>query len=176
MRGTYIYFRNALGMSMFDPTQHPWYKKALENPEKVQWSSPYINAANGAYIITASKVVHNNGKFDGVIAIDIELSKIMDNISQTQLSYGGYPMILDADGNAIVHPDSAGEYMKTFSFIEEMYVSESGTGVIHYKDEGENKVNIFTTDSELGWKISTVYDELTGLSEELNRTVNRFKI
>lgn len=148
---------NDLGAD-YDPTQRPWYQNALENPDEVHWTSPYINAGNGQLVITASKVVHKEGAFDGVIAIDIELSTLMNNVSQTKLSHGGYPMILDAAGIAIVHPTSPGENMEAFDFIENMY-SGSEEGVIHYAHEGFNRVNIFTTIPELGWKISTVYDE-----------------
>ncbi len=143
----------------YDPTTRPWYQNALENPDVVAWTSPYINAANGEYIITASKVVYANGEFDGVIAFDIELTALTDHLSNTELGYGGYPIILDDAGTGIVHPTLRGESLMEFPYVAEMYQDNKLDGAVHYTHEGTNRINVFSTIPELGWKVGAVYDE-----------------
>ncbi len=43
----------------FDPTTRDWYKSAVEHPDVVQWSSPFIDSATGELVIAASKAVQS---------------------------------------------------------------------------------------------------------------------
>lgn len=154
----------------YDPTTRPWYQNALENPETIVWTSPYINAANGEYIITASKVVYADGQFDGVIAFDIELTALTDHLSETELGYDGYPIILDNDGIAIVHPTLRGDSLMDLPFIAEMYEGDKKAGAIQYTYDGIKRVTTYSTIPDLGWKVGAVYDE-----KEINRTADTLR-
>lgn len=151
----------------YDPTSRPWYQNAQENPGSVSWSTPYINAANGEYVVTASTIVENDGKFAGVIAIDIELTTLTEHLDQTKIGYGGYPIMLDDAGIGIVHPTLRGESLIEFPYVAEMYDSNRQDGVIHYEHEGIERMNVFSTIPELGWKVGLVYD-----GENINETAN----
>lgn len=143
----------------YDPTSRPWYQDAENNPDKVNWSSPYMDAATGEYVITASKAVEKNGKFNGVIAADIELTTLTEHLSHTQIEYDGYPILLDDQAIGIVHPTLYGESLMEFPYVAEMYNSDRLNGVVHYEHEGIERMNIFSTIPELGWKVGLVYDE-----------------
>lgn len=152
----------------YDPTSRPWYQDAENNPDVVNWSSPYMDAATGEYVITASKAVEKNGRFNGVIAADIELTTITEQLSQTEIDYAGYPIVLDDQGISIVHPTQQGEDFMAYSYATEMYDSENDHGVIYYEQEGIERINIFSTIPEFGWKVGLVYDE-----KNINATANQ---
>lgn len=46
--------------SGFDPKRRIWYKKALEYPGKLVFTSPYLGAGGSGYVVTLSQVVHRN--------------------------------------------------------------------------------------------------------------------
>lgn len=59
--------------SGFDPKRRMWYGKALEHPDKVVLSPPYLDAGGSGYVITLSQVVKvatvRNESADYVIAV-----------------------------------------------------------------------------------------------------------
>lgn len=145
--------------SDFDPTSRGWYKGAASNPDSVFWTNPYIDAATGDYAITAAKAVQRDGKLVGVIGISMELSALTNTILEVELGYNGYPVLLDPEGVAIVHPKLSGENMMELPFIKQMYTDGKNSGNIHYNYEGSDKLLLFTTIPELNWKVVASYEE-----------------
>ena len=145
--------------SDFDVTSRSWYKSAVENPDSIQWTSPYIDGATGEFVITASKAVWINGKFSGVMGLDIQLEALTAKIAEDELGYGGYPVVFDPEGVAIVHPSLRGENLMELPFIEQMYASGNDKGAIHYDYDGHNKVIVFATIPTVNWKVGAVYDQ-----------------
>lgn len=143
----------------FDPTSREWYQEAANNPEKVYWTNPYIDIATGDHAVTAAKAVQSDGKVVGVIGLSIELSALTENISEMQLSFDGYPTILDSEGVIIAHPTLSGDNGMDLPFIAEMYASGKESGDIRYHFEGEDKALMFITLPELDWKVAAVFDQ-----------------
>ncbi|OAD54774.1 VWFA and cache domain-containing protein 1 [Eufriesea mexicana] len=46
--------------SGFDPKRRIWYKKSLEHPGKLVFTSPYLGAGGSGYVVTLSHMVHHN--------------------------------------------------------------------------------------------------------------------
>ena len=155
--------------SDFDPTTRPWYQNAVENPGEVTWSSPYVDASDGEYIVTGSTTVEKNGQFVGVIAFDVSLTAITDHLSHSEISHNGYAILLDSEGIGIVHPTLRGESLIEFPYVNEMYGSNL-SGTIKYEHEGEPRINVYSTLPELGWKVGLVYNQ-----NEVNRTANEIR-
>src|SRR5690606_38658283 len=65
----YTKFVPHLEIPGFDPTSRVWYTEASAQPDKVVWSDPYVDAASGGYVITASKAMHRNNSLVGVIGV-----------------------------------------------------------------------------------------------------------
>src|SRR6185437_1661366 len=99
------------------------------------------------------KAVQINGKLAGVIGLDIQLEALTAKIADSELSYGGYPVIFDPEGIAIVHPTLRGENLMELPFIEDMYTSGALKGSIDYEYEGSNKVIVFATIPDIDWKV-----------------------
>lgn len=154
----------------FDPTTRDWYKNAIENPGEVVWSSPYADALNGDFIITASTTVEKNGQFNGVLAFDLELTTLTNHLAQSDVSHEGYPILLDSLGFAIVHPTLDGENVMELPYVAEMYDSGQHSGTIHFQHDGIDRMNIYSTLDKLDWKVGLIYD-----TKEINRTATELR-
>lgn len=143
----------------YDSTTREWYSKAVAQPGKVQWSTPYIDKATDDFVITASIAINENGKLLGVVGLDLQLAALTEKISKSEVGYNGYPVIFDTEGTAIVHPTLHGENLMNLPFIAEMYKEGNEQGLIHYEYEGVSKANIYSTIPKFGWKIGAIYDE-----------------
>ncbi|WP_411747862.1 methyl-accepting chemotaxis protein [Psychrobacillus psychrotolerans] len=143
----------------FDPTSREWYSNAVSNKERFSWSKPFVDAATGEYAISGAKAVIKNGQVVGVLAIDILLSKLTETLADSELGYEGYPIIVDADGNAIVHPTLFGENLSKDSSVKKMLSSTSETGHVTGLMDGTNTTTVYTTLPGLDWKVGAVYEE-----------------
>lgn len=157
----------------FDPTIRPWYIDALQSPDQVIWTEPYIDKATKEAVITAAKVITDRStkQVVGVIGIDISLDELESLVSDIKVSHNGYPFLLDQSGTALVHPTMRGEDLSQLSFIEEMYQS-SDKGTIDYTYEDQDRVLIYDSLNTTGWKIGTVYfdQDLKAAANELRNT------
>ncbi|ARK22496.1 methyl-accepting chemotaxis protein [Sporosarcina ureae] len=142
----------------YDPTTRNWYQLAQEHPDEVQWTEPYLDDTTNQFVITASKAILINGTFVGALGMDIELSALTDEIASRDIGFNGYPVLLDDQGLAIVHPSKSGTDVTNEAHFKKMYDADSG--VIEYTDDqGIDKRNIYTTIPEFNWKVGAVYEE-----------------
>ena len=143
----------------FDPTSREWYTNAVANQDSFGWSKPFVDVATGEYAISGAKAVIKDGQVVGVLAIDILLSKLTETLANSEIGYEGYPIIVDADGNAIVHPTLFGENLSENSSVKKMLSSSSESGEVQDVADGTNTLTIFTTLPGLEWNLGVVYDE-----------------
>lgn len=90
------------------------------------------------------------------------------------VGYGGYPILLDAQGTALAHPTSQGENLIDLPTIAEMYKEGNEDGVSYSDSKGTDNVNVYATIPGFGWKIAAVYDNknLVALASDLrNRMI-----
>lgn len=89
----------------FDVTGRPWYTAATIdlNPEKnAIWSDPYLDAALNGIVITSSAPIYDEtGSLRGVVAQDIQLSKITEVVNNIQIGETGYAFLIDNDKRLI---------------------------------------------------------------------------
>ena len=143
----------------FDPTSREWYQNGLASKEEFVWSKPYMDEITKTYTITGSKAVVVNGEVMGVIGIDILLSQLTNTISESELGFDGYPIIMEEDGTAIAHPTLAGENVSNYTFINKMLASTEEEGVIRDSTDGMSTISVFTTLPGLDWKVGAVYEQ-----------------
>jgi methyl-accepting chemotaxis protein len=141
----------------YDPTSRPWYKKAEENPDKVVWTEPYVDAITGKNIITLAKAVKENGRIVAVLGIDMTLDEVAKIVNNIDVGYHGYPVLIDQNGIAVVHPQYKGKDVSKDANVK--YMLENKSGFYTYTYENEKRMMYFTTIPELGWKVGTVYKE-----------------
>lgn len=154
----------------FDATTRDWYKNAVANKDDFSWSKPYLDAATGEYAISGAKAVLKNGQVVGVVGIDILLSKLTETISSNELGFEGFPIIVENDGTAIVHPTMFGENLSEYAYINKIFSSSLNEGVVKDTSEGLSTVTVFTTIPDLNWKLGAVYEQ-----EKVNQTADSIR-
>lgn len=95
----------------FDVTGRLWYVNASpdNNPgEAVVWSTPYQDAALNGLVITASvPVFDERNRFQGVAAMDVQLTQITNLVSDIRIGQTGYAFLVD-DSNRLISLPSSG--------------------------------------------------------------------
>lgn len=113
--GYTLYYPNidlaAIVPADFDVTGRPWYVEAApeQNPDgKAVWSEPYLDAAlNGIVITNSAPVFDDDGNFRGVVAQDIQLTRMTDIVTAIRIGENGYAFLIDQDQRLIAMPESA---------------------------------------------------------------------
>jgi signal transduction histidine kinase/DNA-binding NarL/FixJ family response regulator/HPt (histidine-containing phosphotransfer) domain-containing protein len=113
MYGIYGYIRGQFmdGIRMnpgadYIPQQRPWYQVAVRNPGVTAWTMPYIDVRTGETIISAVRNIDNTeGTIQGVLSMDINISRLNDYIAGMSLSEGGYGILLSQNMIVVAHPD-----------------------------------------------------------------------
>ncbi len=101
-RGSTRYYPNINLASLippdFDATSRPYYKitAPLFNPRRLtRWTIPYVDAAGGGLVVTVAAPVYLGDDFHGVVAADIQLSKITEQVSSIKIGQTGYAFMID---------------------------------------------------------------------------------
>jgi len=110
-RGSTRYYPNINLASLippdFDATSRPYYKitAPLFNPRRLtRWTIPYVDAAGGGLVVTVAAPVYLGDDFHGVVAADIQLSKITEQVSSIKIGQTGYAFMIDDAGRIISMP------------------------------------------------------------------------
>lgn len=94
----------------FDVTSRPWYVDADPNANPggdAVWSDPYLDAAlNGIVITNSAPVFDRSGKFYGVVAQDIQLTRISEIIASIRVGETGYAFLIDHERRLIAMPEA----------------------------------------------------------------------
>lgn len=112
--GSTVYYPN-IGLAEvvppdFEPRQRPFYTIATpeKNPErKVMWTDPYQDAAGNGLLVTASAPIYDQaGKFRGVMAVDVRLIDISNNVAEIKAGDSGFAFLIDSSGRLIGMPEA----------------------------------------------------------------------
>jgi methyl-accepting chemotaxis protein len=127
--------------SDYDPRTRGWYKEAMVNPERVNWSAPYIDIDNGKLVMTATKVVKNMAdEVIGVVAADINLDSLQKMMNSYSLGETGYIMAVDQNGYILNHPEDQGkDSSEEFTYVGEKTEEET---IIEYVESEINEAQI----------------------------------
>ncbi|WP_153722614.1 methyl-accepting chemotaxis protein [Sporosarcina cascadiensis] len=156
----------------YDPTERDWYKHAFENAGNVIWSPPYPDSSTGAYMITGSQAIERNGKIQGVLAMDIELTALTNMLNELDIPQKGAPVLVDQNGLAISHPTRSGENLSDLEYVKEMQQNEFGS--INYTTENDvKKLVAYSTMTGFNWKIGVIYEQenLMGMAKHLRTSI-----
>ncbi|UZQ49737.1 methyl-accepting chemotaxis protein [Clostridium kluyveri] len=138
----------------YDPTVRPWYKEAVKNKGNIVVTNFYKDAETNMSIVTIAKTVEYNGEIVGVIAMDIDMDKLAEQLSNIKLGKEGYVFIVDKEGIILTHPDKTKinkDDARKMSYWKN--VSANDKGFNDYIYNGQKKYNVFVTNKASGWKI-----------------------
>ncbi len=112
-RGVTRYFPNINLASLlppdFDPTQRAYYRitSPLFNPSRTaRWAIPYLDAAGGGLVVTVAAPVYVGDTFKGIVAADMQLSTITNQIEHIKIGQTGYAFMIDDAGRIISMPSA----------------------------------------------------------------------
>ncbi|QCR31299.1 methyl-accepting chemotaxis protein [Lysinibacillus sp. SGAir0095] len=161
------------GINDLDIKARPWYTNAIQNPDQFVWSSPYIDSVTGEYAITGSVAVKDSNKIIGVLGVDILLAELTNMLSSTDLGYEGYPVVLDSEGVAIVHPSKIGEDLNSEAFVQSIQADTENKNNLETTINNEKSVVIYNKVPDLNWTVAAVYyiDNLHGLAKSIQQVI-----
>jgi len=131
---------NLSKLGYFNTLGRPWYVAAKEK-NGTTWSKVYIDANTGEPVTTISTPVYKNGKFLGVVALDILLKTIRSDVLDIRFENEGHAMLIRRDGMIIVcsgggNGSLASQNILNVSGLNELYKNitkgEDGIRKINY--------------------------------------------
>jgi GAF domain-containing protein/HAMP domain-containing protein len=108
----------------FDARQRPYYEitSPLFNPQRQsRWSIPYMDATGGGLVMTITAPFYVGDEFNGVVAADMQLTEITQQVQDIKIGETGYAFLLDDAGRIISMPS---EGFKLFGLDENKVSSE----------------------------------------------------
>lgn len=113
--------------SDYNPTERGWYIDAVAANQLI-YTAPYLDATTGQMIITVALPLYRNNQITGVIASDIYVDYLTDLVSSVKIGEGSYGILLDANGNIVVHKEEG---------FKPVYSAElDDTVLINFNDAG----------------------------------------
>ena len=91
----------------FDATKRPYYQISIPllNPRRgARWTIPYVDAAGGGLVVTVGVPVYVDDQFNGVVAGDMQLTKITEQVATLSLGQTGYAFLVDGAGRLLSMP------------------------------------------------------------------------
>ncbi|HEY9577606.1 MAG TPA: cache domain-containing protein, partial [Pseudobacillus sp.] len=157
----------------YDPRERDWYKNAMKSDGEAVWSEPYLESTSGDYMITLSKPIIVENRKIGVLAMDIVLSVMTDRLSEMNIGYNGTPIIISKEGAGIVHPTDQGKDLTKHSYVKTVLASDQEQGTVSYKAGGKDRLFVYDSIEETGWKVGADYNQetLLGLSKSIKQAL-----
>lgn len=150
----YIYPHIELGDD-FDPRDRPWYKDAISSGEFI-WTDVYVDVGSGKASVSGAMPVHDSdGQISGVIAIDIKLEGIAEELNKIKVGENGYVFVLAEDGTIVTHPDPSqiGKELPVQEIRDAIQSSKSG--FVKYGYNGDVKEANYEFIEEQRWFVMT---------------------
>ena len=96
----------------FDATSRPHFSitSPLFNPRRIsRWTIPYVDATGGGLVVTVAAPAYDGDRFMGIIAADMQLTQITEQISSLKVGQSGYAFMIDDAGRILSMPPSGFE-------------------------------------------------------------------
>lgn len=148
----------------FDHRERDWYKEAIQNPNKIIITEPYVDTGSGGIVISLVSGVMDGNQTVGVVGFDLDLASLSQSFSEIKIGDSGYIFITDREGNLISHPDQSllgTDTIAKLSIWPQMREEQHGFASYIYSEE--NRFASFGTSELTGWKVAATmgYTELS---------------
>ena len=96
----------------FDATKRPYFEISSppSNPQRLpRWTVPYVDAAGGGFVVTVAAPVYEGNKFGGVVAADMKLVDVTQQVSAIKIGKSGFAFMIDDAGRILSMPSAGYE-------------------------------------------------------------------
>ena len=127
----------------YDPRTRDWYKNTKEKNKEI-YTEPRVTSANDL-VMSFTAPVTKNGKFVGVVGIDIDVKKVSDKIIDIgNTGDGGYAYVMRKDGTMLFSDiaSEVGTILPVTKVVSEKYNNKEfdENGLISYKNSKNQDV------------------------------------
>jgi len=143
----------------YDPRVREWYKatkKAMRNTV----TEPYVTSTGSKLAVTIAEPVVVNGRLFGVVAADIYLQEVVENILDLTVQGEGYAVLVDNTNIVVAHPNSELIMQKTKvlnSWFADHDVADLGINSLHDIDVLDEGTLLYVSDiANTNWKLILV--------------------
>ena len=152
-------------------TERGWYQLALADTSKPAITSPYTDQGTGDLCITAVHALTSNNVVVGVVGIDMHVNVLKDIVFDSTLGGVGYSMLLDTNGDILIHsnaefaPNERGDFKNLGTVKNGAYEGlwrqvSASDGAYLFRDSGDiQKYYSSCTLGATGWIMVTVIPE-----------------
>lgn len=133
----------------YNPKDRPWYIDAAAKNGEFKIQSPYADVATGKNVITVSKAVIVDNNLIGVIAMDVELTELSDQLGST-----GEIIIAAQDGFVVSDTNKSrigGQEVTKYSIWNNVLGGSKGDFDLTYNSTKYK--GYYNTSDKTGWKI-----------------------
>lgn len=114
----------------YDPRLRPWYLKTIQNNRR-NWSEVYTFTGGELGITAAGPLYDRQGKFRGVVGVDLVLSLISDLLRKIQISPDGEIFIVDRKGFTIATSSQEKPFVQnSLNFPEQRIKATESTNLV----------------------------------------------
>lgn len=147
----------------YNATEKAWFKDAMKNSDKYTLHVPYKDTLTGRSSTTIYKAVVKNNVPIGVIAIDVDLTSLTEQLSSIKYGQTGEFIITDKDGIVISDSDESkilGTEPTEYNCWNDILNNKNGK--IKFDYNNSKYEGCFETSDLTGWKliIKTPSEEL----------------
>jgi signal transduction histidine kinase/response regulator RpfG family c-di-GMP phosphodiesterase len=91
----------------YSPETRPWYIGAVERNGTIHYSDIYRDEEMDTFCITLSRLLFDNDKSFGVLAIKLYMTSLYDFTNSLSLMDSGYGVLLNSEIKVVLHPNES---------------------------------------------------------------------
>ncbi|MFH0976473.1 MAG: cache domain-containing protein [Spirochaetota bacterium] len=143
------------------------YFKSIMAGGPAQITTPLVSRTTGIpTIFMVAPIKDDAGRTQGLVGTGISLGYIQKLAGSLKAGKTGYGIVVDKDGMLIYHPDKEVAMKKRMNDFDDPSIKElwklmstGGSGIRHYKYNGQKKVVFYQPITATGWYVATVVPE-----------------
>ncbi|MBE5925351.1 MAG: hypothetical protein E7271_12995 [Lachnospiraceae bacterium] len=103
INGRFFSGTNWIPPAGYEPTERPWYTRAMEEPGQITMLDPYVDVQSGNVMIALGKTLSDG---ESVISVDVSLDRIQMLTEEAVISGDSdIEMVLNSEGVVVAHSD-----------------------------------------------------------------------
>ena len=154
---SYRYSKSNLYNEDYDPRERDWYKAAMSKPDTLVWLPTYVDSYGNTCVTAAITFRNENGKLAGVVASDILLEDLLNDVMSLRVGETGTCFLLDKNLKLVAHPDMNKKSFNddiNFYFPDNKFTSlltTNPSGILETTYKSKNSYIAFSRLEETGW-------------------------